>query len=122
MVALNRRRFVKLVGAGLAMAGAASVDANAGGSAEIPQNEQKPSAGGVVIYPAPEGEVLSEDYAVEVNGKAVPVYVIQSQWHDKKYSAAYFDFEGTVTVKIKPNLSTLKTSAALEQLAIRPEK
>ncbi len=122
MVALNRRRFVKLVGAGLAMAGAASVDADASVSAETVQNEQKPSADGVVIYPAPEGEVLSEDYAVEVNGKSVPVYVIQSQWHDKKYSAAYFDFEGTVTVKIKPNLSTLKTSAALEQLAIRPEK
>lgn len=104
------------------MAGAASVDADASVSAETVQNEQKPSADGVVIYPAPEGEVLSEDYAVEVNGKSVPVYVIQSQWHDKKYSAAYFDFEGTVTVKIKPNLSTLKTSAALEQLAIRPEK
>lgn len=76
----------------------------------------------VVIYPAPEGEVLSPDYAVEVNGKSVPVYAIKSQWHDKKYSAAYFDFSGTVTVEIRPNPSTLNTSALLEQLAVRPAK
>lgn len=76
----------------------------------------------LVIYPAPDGETLSSDYSVEVNGKPVPVYTIQSQWHDKKYSAAYFDFAGTVTVRIKPNLSIPGVAVSLDQLAIRPEK
>jgi hypothetical protein len=84
--------------------------------------ESSSQANRVVIYLAPEGEVLSTDYSIEVNGKPVPVYVIRSQWHDKKYSAAYFDFAGEVTVKIRPNLAALKTTAALEELAVRPAK
>jgi hypothetical protein len=91
--------------------------------AQVPSTMASPSqTNRVVIYPAPEGEVLSTDYSVEVNGRPLPVYVIQSQWHDKKYSAAYFDFAGEVTVTIRPNLAALKTTAALEELAVRPEK
>jgi hypothetical protein len=70
----------------------------------------------VVIYPPPKEEILSTDYIVEVDGKPVPVYLAQTQHHDKKpYSFAYFDFSGTVTVKIK-------TNRQLDALVIRPEK
>jgi hypothetical protein len=70
----------------------------------------------VVTYPAPAGEMLSKDYAVEVDGKAVPVYLAQTHWHDKKpYSFAYFDFSGHVSV-------TVKTDRPLNHLAIRPQK
>ena len=54
----------------------------------------------VISYPAPKGETLSSDYMVEVDGVSVPVYMAKTQHHDKKYSIAYFDFSGTVTVKI----------------------
>jgi hypothetical protein len=119
----SRRDFVKLTGAALAGAAAWSASAKAQATAAPSASTAIKSAQNrVVIYPAPVGEVLSPDYTVEVNGKAVPVYAIASQWHDKKYSAAYFDFSGTVTVKIRPNLATLKTTVALDQLAIRPAK
>lgn len=55
----------------------------------------------VIVYPAPKSEVLSADFTMEVNGKPVPVYPAKSQHRDKKYSLAYFDFSGSVTVKIK---------------------
>lgn len=83
---------------------------------------KNPASPQVVIYPAPEGEVLSTDYIVHVNGHSVPVYEIKSQWHAKKYSAAYFDFDGEVTVTIRPNLQSLQTTAALDGLAIRPDR
>ena len=72
----------------------------------------------VKVYPAPQGEELSQDYAVQVDGQDTPVYVAkvapadpQSRWKamdDKKNSAdyfekasfAYFDFEGTVRIQI----------------------
>jgi hypothetical protein len=70
----------------------------------------------VVTYPAPEGEVLSTNYTVEVEGKPLAVYLAQTQHHDKRpYSFAYFDFSGTVTVKIKTDLP-------LNRLAVRPAK
>ena len=119
---LNRRKFMVLTGA--ALVGTRLLQAEAKSSMPVQSGIEpattEPSR--VVIYPAPEGEILSSDYIVEVNGKPVPVYVIQSQWHDKKYSAAYFDFSGAATVKIKPNLSALNVTASLDQLAIRPEK
>ena len=55
----------------------------------------------VVVYPAPVSETLSVDYVIEVDGKLIPVYTALTQHHDKKYSIAYFDFSGSVTVKIK---------------------
>ena len=69
----------------------------------------------VISYPAPKGETLSSDYMVEVDGVSVPVYMAKTQHHDKKYSIAYFDFSGTVTVKIKSKLS-------LDHLNILPDK
>jgi hypothetical protein len=121
--ALSRREFMKATTATVAVT---SSGWSANGAAQAPP----PTTGSVtstaqnqlVVYPAPEGEAPSSDYEVEVNGKPVPVYAIKSQWHDKKYSAAYFDFAGDVSVKIKPNPATLNTTAALDQLAIRPSK
>ena len=52
----------------------------------------------VVSYPVPQTEPLSSDYTVEVNGITIPVYTDSTQHHDKKYSIAYFDFSGTVTI------------------------
>jgi hypothetical protein len=70
----------------------------------------------VVVYPAPPGESLSTNYTVEVNGQPVAVYLAKTQHHDKRpYSFAYFDFSGTVTVKIKTDLP-------LGTLAVRPAK
>jgi hypothetical protein len=124
----TRRDFVKL--STVALAGAtsgaltgtsyASASTASSQAATLPESAALPNR--VIVYPAPEGEILSPDYVVEVNGKSIPVYAIKSQWHDKKYSAAYFDFSGTVTVKIRPNPATLKTTPALDQLAIRPAK
>ena len=116
---LNRRAFMKYTGA--ALAGARLLHAEteqtgygADNAADGPSRQ--------VIYPAPEGETLSSDYAIEVNGTPVPVYVVESLYHDKKYSAAYFDFSGTVKVTIKPNLQGLNLAASLDQLTIRPER
>jgi len=118
----NRRKFMALTGA--AFAGTRLLQAATESPMPV-QSGTEPAtteSSRIVIYPSPEGEILSPDYMVEVNGKPVPVYVIQSQWHDRKYSAAYFDFSGEVTVKIRPNLSALNVTASLDQLAIRPEK
>ncbi len=38
----------------------------------------------VVTWPAPQGEPLSEDYTVEVDGKAVPAYPVQTHFGDKE--------------------------------------
>jgi hypothetical protein len=72
--------------------------------------------GEVIVYPAPQGEVLSTNYIVEADGKPVAVYLAQTQHEDKRpYSFAYFDFSGTVTVKIK-------SSFPLDKLVVRPDK
>src|SRR5579859_403005 len=75
-------------------------------------------AGSVRIYPAPEGEPLSKDYSVKVEGQPVPVYVAKVaaaepalRWKamdDKAHSAdfftnaafTYFDITGTVSVTV----------------------
>ena len=72
----------------------------------------------VKVYPAPQGEELSQDYAVQLDGQDTPVYVAkvapadpQSRWKamdDKKNSAdyfekasfVYFDFAGAVRIQI----------------------
>ncbi|MDF1573501.1 MAG: glycosyl hydrolase family 28 protein [Bacteroidales bacterium] len=81
----------------------------------------------VIIYPAPEEEILSEDYTIEVNGKPVDIYLakiaevedlqdwmLQPEDVGGPYSFSYFDFSGEVTVKI----TSLKKP--LDQLVIRP--
>jgi hypothetical protein len=73
---------------------------------------------GVRVYPAPAGEELSRDYAVEIEGQSAPVYVAKVapidpalRWKamdDKTNSAAYytqaafvsFDMPGAVTIKV----------------------
>jgi hypothetical protein len=119
----NRRDFVKTGGAvlvattlGRRVPGHAGTVSSDAGAMVAPVRDQ------VIVYPAPEGEILSTDYTVEVNGRLVPVYAIQSRWHDKKYSAAYFDFSGSVAVKIKPNLSSIQTHPSLDRLAVLPSK
>ena len=72
----------------------------------------------VKVYPAPQGEELSTDYTVQVEGQDTPVYAAkvasadrQARWKamdDKKNSAdffeqasfTYFDFEGPVRIQI----------------------
>jgi hypothetical protein len=72
----------------------------------------------VKVYPAPQGEELSAVYTVQVEGQDTPVYVAkvapadpQARWKamdDKQNSAdffekasfTYFDFEGTVCIRI----------------------
>jgi hypothetical protein len=71
--------------------------------------------GQVVTYPAPKGQTLSTDYTIEVNGKPVSAYPAITQHHDKKYSIAYFDFKGRVTVKIKSQRS-------LDHLVVLPTR
>ncbi len=65
--------------------------------------------GEVVVYPAPEGEVLSADYEVWADGRKVDVYTARTldppfagkQWdYGGPYSFANFDLSGPVTVRI----------------------
>ena len=83
--------------------------------------------GSVVVYPAPEGERLSSDYRVTVNGREVPVYFKADRdepahARDRQrfgkgggdYSFAYFDFSGTAVVRVE---SPRLTGA----VAVRPE-
>jgi hypothetical protein len=59
-----------------------------------------PFAAQVVTYPAPAEEIVAADYRVEVNGRPVDVYRAESQYFDKKYYFASFDFSGDVTVRV----------------------
>lgn len=68
----------------------------------------------LVTYPAPEGEAVSSDYHVQVNGRPVDVYLAKTQHHDKKYFFATFDFSGHVDVRVT-------ASASLEKAVILPE-
>lgn len=119
---LNRRTFLRLFGSAFAAFRILPAKADPPAPAQSSSNSATTGSPRVVVYPAPQGEVLSSDYAIEVNGRPVPVYVIKSRWHDKKYSAAYFDFSGSVTVTIRPNLSELGVTASLDRLKVRPER
>ena len=81
----------------------------------------------LIIYPAPEEEILSEDYTLEVNGQPVDIYLakiadvenpdswlLQPDDVGGPYSFTYFDFSGEVTIKI----TSFKKS--LDNLVIRP--
>ncbi len=57
-----------------------------------------PSWGQVVVYPAPAGAPLSANYAVTVNGTAVPVYDAQMTSDDADYAS--FDMGGCVTIQV----------------------
>jgi len=84
--------------------------------------------GHITVYPAPQGEVLSQAYRVSAAGKEVPVYLArvapadsERRWKamdDKKNSAdyfdtgafAYFDLQGkvTITVTVPAKINTAK--------------
>ena len=68
----------------------------------------------IVTYPAPDGEALSTDYLVEVNGRPVDVHLARTESHDGKYGFAYFDFSGEVNVRVTSSMS-------LEKVEILPE-
>lgn len=81
----------------------------------------------VIIYTAPEGETLSEDYEMEVNGMPVDIYLAKiAEVEDRPswtldpgdvggpYSFTYFDFSGEISIRI----TSLKKP--LDQLIIRP--
>ncbi len=91
----------------------------------------------IVTWPAPEGEPLSADYRVEVNGRPVDVYLAKTEFNDGKYGFASFDFSGEVNVRVTSPLSlekaeilpqssgielVLRTAQALEFTARRPFK
>lgn len=68
----------------------------------------------VVSYP-PQTEPLSSDYTVGSQRHHTGM-LASTQHHDKKYSIAYFDFSGTVTITVKSNFQ------AQSKLNILPDK
>lgn len=82
---------------------------------------------GLTIYPAPQNEILSKDYTLEVNGKSVDIYLAKIAEVENReawllnpedvggpYSFSYFDFSGEVTVKVT------SLNKPLDKLVIRP--
>jgi hypothetical protein len=74
----------------------------------------------LVIYPVPDGEVLSTDYSVEINGKEVGIQTARVNDvpykmydHGGTYSFINFDFRESVHIRIASKRS-------LEMLQIRP--
>jgi hypothetical protein len=83
---------------------------------------------GVVTWPAPEGEVLSSDYEVRVEGKKVDVYTARvldppfagKEWnYGGNYSFANFDMSGKVTVRVTSSRSLRGTIARPESAGVR---
>ncbi len=77
---------------------------------------------GVVTYPAPSGETLSEDYQVWADGQKVDVYTARvldppfagKRWdHGGPYSFANFDVAGNVEVRIT-------STKSLRDVVVRP--
>jgi hypothetical protein len=67
-----------------------------------------PAIAGATLYPAPEGSKLSADYAVFVDGRPAAAYAATTHLRDGKYSFAYFDFSGSVTVSVRSALPLAK--------------
>jgi Glycosyl hydrolases family 28 len=55
----------------------------------------------VTRYPAPAPIQMSSDYTILADGLPIDVYLATTHLRDGKYSYAYFDFSGSVTVSIK---------------------
>ena len=70
--------------------------------------------GEVTCWSAPEGEPLSSQYRVTVEGKPIPVYTARSV-HGGDYAFATFDFTGSVNVTV-----TAANGAGLTRAVIRP--
>jgi len=74
----------------------------------------------VVTYPAPAGEAVIGDYRVEVNGKPVDIYAAKSQYFDKKYYFASFDFKGPITVRVTSTQSLERAILLPARFGIKP--
>ncbi len=94
--------------------------ANAGSEAPAPARAAAPN---VVVYPAPAGETLSTDYAVQVEGLKVDLHgsrVLDPPFAGKEwdyggpYSFANFDMSGPVTVRIT-------SPRSLRNVVVRPQ-
>lgn len=79
-----------------------------------PQNQ-------VVTYPAPPGEAVTGDYRVEVNGKPVDVYLAETEYFDKTYYFASFDFSGEVTVRVTSPQSLERAKILPARFGIKPK-
>jgi hypothetical protein len=96
------------------------------------------AAGTVIVYPAPAGEEMSKDCAVQVEGQAVPVYVAKvapaepaRRWKamdDKAKSAdyfdraafAYFDMQGPVKITVTYTEAVASAKVLPASYQIRP--
>jgi hypothetical protein len=67
----------------------------------------------LTTYPAPDGARLSDYYAVWVDGEPLDLYMMNTERRDGKYYFCYFDFSGSVTVKVVSQQS-------LDNTVIRP--
>jgi len=71
------------------------------------------TAGKVILYPAPTGADLSQDYVVKANGQALDVYRADTYVQTGApnlggpYSFAYFDFAGSVEVEVECKVNWL---------------
>ena len=74
----------------------------------------------VVTYPAPAGEAATGDYRVEVNGKPVDIYSAETEYFDKKYYFASFDFSGEVAVRITSAQSLERANILPARFGIKP--
>ena len=54
----------------------------------------------IVSHPIPEGETVTDEYSVRINGKQVDCYMALTQHHDNKYYFASFDFSGKIKVEV----------------------
>ncbi|HOZ48633.1 MAG TPA: glycosyl hydrolase family 28 protein [Candidatus Hydrogenedentes bacterium] len=96
--------------------------------AQAPENDPGACAGSGLMYPAPDGEKLSEDFTVTVAGQSVPVYLCRVSampfnqvWpgyqrpieQTELASFAYWDMTAPVDVEVV-------SQRAIESVAIRP--
>ena len=89
-----------------------------------------PASGEVALYRAPQGEVLSTDYQVWVDGKQVDVYTARvldppfagKQWdYGGPYSFANFDMAGDVKVRITSKRSLRNTMIRPVSKGVMPQ-
>jgi hypothetical protein len=76
-------------------------------------------AGEVTIWPAPNGDIVSSQYQVVVDGRTVPVYAARSV-HGGDYAFAMFDFRGTVQVTVSGNVRLPRAIIRPQSAGIQP--
>jgi len=118
-----RRTWLFLAAIVVAASAGPSAAADATPGSEEPQKKEASTmpAGNIVVYQAPEGAELSDDYLIKVNGAPVPVY--RGKAYEQNYSPpfggpysfAYFDFSGSAEVEVESPRQWLR------DVVIRPE-